>query len=90
MLSVDSLRMDRAFSQAKNYRACCELIRTRPSAAAARPVGLTIQNSARRRRAKYAELHNESPKPYIWTAKASDVLAEVKRARQALDNRHSA
>jgi transposase len=38
----------------------------------------------------YVELHNDDPKPYIWTAKASDVLAKVKRARKALDNRHSA
>jgi transposase len=34
----------------------------------------------------YIEKHNESPKPFIWTAKASDILAKVKRARQALHN----
>jgi transposase len=27
------------------------------------------------------ELHNSDPKPYIWTAKASDILEKVKRAR---------
>lgn len=32
----------------------------------------------------YIDKHNESPKPFIWTAKASDILAKVKRARQAL------
>ena len=34
----------------------------------------------------YIEKHNENPKPFIWTAKASDILAKVKRARTALDN----
>ena len=34
----------------------------------------------------YIEKHNESPKPFIWTAKASDILAKVKRARNALHN----
>lgn len=30
--------------------------------------------------------HNDDPKPIIWTAKASDILAKVMRAREALDN----
>lgn len=34
--------------------------------------------------------HNRNPKPFIWTAKAFDILEKVKRARRALDNRHSA
>ncbi len=34
----------------------------------------------------YIEKHNENPKPFIWTAKASDILAKVKRPRKALDN----
>jgi transposase len=34
----------------------------------------------------YIEKHNENPKPFIWTAKASDILAKVKRARKALHN----
>ena len=38
----------------------------------------------------YIDHHNRAPKPFIWTAKASDVLEKVKRARKALDNRHSA
>jgi hypothetical protein len=29
-------------------------------------------------------------KPFIWSAKATDILEKVKRARKALDNRHSA
>ena len=33
----------------------------------------------------YIDKHNENPKPFIWTAKASDILAKVKRARKALD-----
>jgi transposase len=27
--------------------------------------------------------HNEAPRPYIWTAKATDILAKVIRARAA-------
>jgi len=38
----------------------------------------------------YVDQHNRAPKPFIWTAKAADVLEKVKRARAALDNRHSA
>lgn len=38
----------------------------------------------------YIDHHNRAPKPFIWTAKASDVLEKVKRARKTLDNRHSA
>src|SRR5512140_3139792 len=37
----------------------------------------------------YIDHHNRSPKPFIWTAKATDILEKVKRARRALDNRHS-
>jgi transposase len=36
---------------------------------------------------EYIGKHNASPKPFIWTAKASDILEKVKRARFALDNR---
>jgi len=35
----------------------------------------------------YIDRHNEQPKPFIWTATASDILEKVKRARAALDNR---
>lgn len=37
----------------------------------------------------YIDKHNQSPKPFIWTAKASDILAKVKRARKALHKVHS-
>jgi transposase len=33
----------------------------------------------------YIDRHNESPKPFIWTAKASDILEKVTRARAALN-----
>jgi len=33
--------------------------------------------------------HNQTPKPFVWTAKAADILERVKRARAALNNRHS-
>lgn len=39
---------------------------------------------------QYIGRHNEHPKPFIWTAKAADILEKVKRARTALHNRHSA
>lgn len=32
--------------------------------------------------------HNADPKPFVWTAKASEILEKVKRARQALINAH--
>lgn len=33
--------------------------------------------------------HNEAPKPYIWTAKATDILAKVTRARTKLNKLQS-
>ena len=33
----------------------------------------------------YADRHNKNPKPFIWTAKAADILEKVKRARSALN-----
>lgn len=33
----------------------------------------------------YIDHHNEHPKPFIWTAKASDILEKVKRARTVLN-----
>jgi transposase len=32
---------------------------------------------------EYINQHNDSPKPFIWTATARDILAKVKRARRA-------
>lgn len=34
---------------------------------------------------EYINVHNEKPAPYIWTAKATDILAKVKRARCTLN-----
>ena len=33
----------------------------------------------------YIDRHNESPKPFIWTAKATDILEKVTRAQAALN-----
>ena len=33
----------------------------------------------------YIANHNAAPKPFIWTASATDILAEVTRARKALE-----
>jgi hypothetical protein len=35
----------------------------------------------------YIDKYNDNPKPFVWTAKASDILEKVKRARAVLDNR---
>ena len=34
---------------------------------------------------EYINVHNENPKPFIWTASATDILAKVKRARSVLN-----
>jgi transposase len=39
---------------------------------------------------QYIASHNKNPKPFIWTAKASDILEKVKRGRQTLNNMRSA
>ena len=33
----------------------------------------------------YIEQHNRDPKPFVWTARADQILAKVKRARAVLD-----
>jgi transposase len=33
----------------------------------------------------YIEQHNDSPRPFVWTAKAADILEKVRQARAALD-----
>lgn len=37
----------------------------------------------------YVARHNDAPKPFIWTATASDILEKVKRARRKLDKLQS-
>jgi transposase len=36
---------------------------------------------------EYIDGHNQNPKPYIWTAKATDILEKVTRARTAVNKR---
>ncbi len=36
---------------------------------------------------EYIYQHNKNPKPYLWTAKARDILEKVKRAWAALKAR---
>jgi len=38
----------------------------------------------------YIAVHNENPKPFIWTAQANDILEKVKRAKINLLNSQSA
>jgi transposase len=33
----------------------------------------------------YIDEHNDKPRPFVWTAKAQDILEKVRRARAALD-----
>jgi transposase len=37
---------------------------------------------------EYLDSHNENPKPFIWTASASDILEKVTRARSKLNTLH--
>src|ERR1017187_10221352 len=39
---------------------------------------------------EYIDGHNKNPKPFIWTAKATDILQKVTRAQTALNKRRSA
>lgn len=39
---------------------------------------------------KYIAQHNKEPKPFIWTAKATDILAKVARARKKLPRKLTA
>jgi hypothetical protein len=34
---------------------------------------------------EYIDGHNQNPKPFIWTAKASDILEKVTRARASIN-----
>ena len=34
---------------------------------------------------EYLESHNKNPKPFIWTASASDILEKVTRARKKIN-----
>ena len=56
-------------------RAIRELIKLKPDATLAE-VAEAIES--------YIAQANKSPKPFIWTAKASDILEKVKIAREAL------
>jgi transposase len=38
----------------------------------------------------YIDRHNESPKPFIWTARAAAILEKVKRARRTLNKHQTA
>jgi len=37
----------------------------------------------------YIDHHNQNPKPFIWTARAADILEKVKRAHRTLHKRQS-
>jgi uncharacterized protein YbcV (DUF1398 family) len=37
----------------------------------------------------YIDIHNNDPAPFIWTAKANDILEKVKRGRAKLNNMQS-
>ncbi|HDZ37575.1 MAG TPA: IS630 family transposase, partial [Marinobacter sp.] len=37
----------------------------------------------------YIRRHNNEPKPFIWTAKASDILSKVVRANRKLSSKQN-
>ena len=39
---------------------------------------------------QYIAVHNQKPKPFIWTAKAKDILAKVVRANRRLSSKQNA
>jgi transposase len=36
----------------------------------------------------YLAEHNDHPKPFVWTAKATDIIEKVRRGKQALESEH--
>src|SRR6266446_764112 len=38
----------------------------------------------------YIQRHNQSPKPFVWTAKAEDIIAKYRRAKAVLDKLQTA
>jgi len=34
----------------------------------------------------FIDQHNENPKPFVWTARAKDILAKLLRAQETLHN----
>ncbi len=38
----------------------------------------------------YIQRHNQNPKPFVWTAKAQDIIAKYRRAKAVLDKLQTA
>ena len=38
---------------------------------------------------EYIAVHNKNPKPFVWTAKAHDILAKVMRANRNLSSKQN-
>jgi transposase len=38
---------------------------------------------------EYIALHNQNPKPFVWTARANDILAKVIRANSRLSSKQN-
>lgn len=38
---------------------------------------------------RYVDHHNENPKPFIWTAKANDILQKIIRANRRLSSKQN-
>lgn len=38
---------------------------------------------------QYVSVHNNNPKPFIWTAKAADILQKVIRAKRRLSSKQN-
>jgi len=35
---------------------------------------------------KFIEVHNENPKPFVWTKPVDEIMAKINRARLALSS----
>ncbi len=51
-------------------------------------VGLLLNNPACEAINRYIETHNESPKPFVWTADPNRIIEKVIRGKQALESNH--
>ena len=56
-----------------------------PEIASLASASAALLEQPRQRIGEYIDRHNDNPKPFVWTAKATDILEKVKRAREALD-----
>jgi hypothetical protein len=53
--------------------------------------GSSIQiNSGEKAEEKNGQHHDQNPKPFVWSAKAQDIIAKYRRAKAVLDKLQTA